>query len=281
MIDANDPVLRAVDGPLVPALPTLPTASRSSSSDRERLVDDREVAMTTVRERPSRAIAPVVDVLPRERSEVVNRAVNVAIAGTAMVALAPVFLLAAVAVKLSSRGPIFYSQTRVGEDRRWRRPAANQMYDRRSADLGGRAFAIYKFRSMYVDAEQRTGAVWATKHDPRITPVGRFIRKCRIDELPQLLNVLKGEMNIVGPRPERPSIFARLRNDIAEYPLRQRAKPGITGWAQINHSYDMSLEDVRTKVRYDLEYLGRQGVGEDFRIMLRTIPVMLFRKGAL
>ena len=281
MIDANEPVLRAVDGPLVPVLPALPSVSRSSTSDRERLLDDRETPIATVRERPSRAIAPVADVTPRERSEVVNRAVNVAIAGTAMVALAPVFVLAAVAVKLSSRGPIFYSQTRVGEDRRWRRPAANQMYDRRAADLGGRAFAIFKFRSMYVDAEQRTGAVWATKHDPRITPVGRFIRKCRIDELPQLLNVLKGEMNIVGPRPERPSIFARLRNDIAEYPLRQRAKPGITGWAQINHSYDMSLEDVRTKVRYDLEYLRRQGVGEDLRIMLRTIPVMLFRKGAL
>ena len=155
------------------------------------------------------------------------------------------------------------------------------MYDRRATDLGGRAFAIYKFRSMYIDAEKRGVAQWATKGDPRITPVGRFIRKCRIDELPQLLNVLKGDMNIVGPRPERPSIFARLRTDIREYPLRQRAKPGITGWAQINHNYDMSLEDVRTKVRYDLEYLQRQSLGEDFRIMARTIPVMLFRKGAL
>ena len=276
MIDANDHAMHAIDGAFAPA-----RALPQRVSERDRAVaDDRQMPLETVRERPSRAVA-VADVVPRERSERVNRAVNVAIAGTAMVALSPVFVLAAVAVKLSSRGPIFYSQTRVGEDRRWRRPGANQMYDRRAADLGGRAFSIYKFRSMYVDAEQRTGAVWATRHDPRITPVGRFIRKCRIDELPQLLNVLKGEMNIVGPRPERPSIFARLRNDIAEYPLRQRAKPGITGWAQINHSYDMSLEDVRTKVRYDLEYLRRQGVSEDLRIMLRTIPVMLFRKGAL
>lgn len=271
MLDANLPASRAFDAALTPsALPV------RRASDREVTLVDRSV---TADVRPSRAVP--VDVVPRERSERLNRAINVAIAGTALVALSPVFLLAAVAVKVSSRGPIFYSQTRVGEDRRWRARGQAQMYDRRIADLGGRAFSIYKFRSMYIDAETRTGAVWATKHDPRITPVGRFIRKCRIDELPQLLNVLKGEMNIVGPRPERPSIFARLRTDIAEYPLRQRAKPGITGWAQINHNYDMSLEDVRTKVRYDLEYLRRQGVGEDLKIMAKTIPVMLFRKGAL
>jgi lipopolysaccharide/colanic/teichoic acid biosynthesis glycosyltransferase len=132
---------------------------------------------------------------------------------------------------------------------------------------------------MFVDAETKTGAVWATKGDPRITPIGQFLRKCRIDELPQLINVIRGEMNIVGPRPERPSIFARLREDIAEYPLRQRAKPGITGWAQINQSYDSCLDDVRSKVRYDLEYLERQSIAEDLRIMVKTVPVMLFRKG--
>ena len=256
-----------------------PAARLTPREHRPSADSDRAVAIQYAREVPLRT--SIAELVPRMRSERANRIVNVAIAGTALVALSPVFVLAAAAVKLSSRGPIFYSQTRVGEDRRWRGRERNQMYDRRAADLGGRAFAIYKFRSMYVDAEQRSGAVWATKGDPRITPVGRFIRKCRIDELPQLLNVLKGDMNIVGPRPERPSIFARLRNDIAEYPLRQRAKPGITGWAQINHAYDMSIEDVRTKVRYDLEYLNRQGVSEDLRIMLRTIPVMIFRKGAL
>jgi len=103
------------------------------------------------------------------------------------------------------------------------------------------------------------------------------LRKCRLDELPQLINVARGDMNIVGPRPERPSIFARLRQDIVEYPVRQRAKPGITGWAQVNATYDVALEDVRRKVRLDIEYLRRQSVAEDLRIMMRTIPVVLFR----
>ena len=111
---------------------------------------------------------------------------------------------------------------------------------------------------MRVDAERQSGAVWAQQDDPRVTPVGRLLRQYRLDELPQLLNVLRGEMNIVGPRPERPTIFAELREHIAEYPLRQRAKPGITGLAQINHHYDRSLDDVRTKVSYDLEYIRRQ-----------------------
>jgi lipopolysaccharide/colanic/teichoic acid biosynthesis glycosyltransferase len=121
--------------------------------------------------------------------------------------------------------------------------------------------------------------VWASKTDARVTPVGGLMRKLRIDELPQLFNVLNGDMNIVGPRPERPSIFSRLRVDIVDYSLRQRAKPGITGWAQINQSYDTSLDDVRRKVKYDLEYLQRQGVGEDLMIMAKTVPVMIFRKG--
>ena len=109
--------------------------------------------------------------------------------------------------------------------------------------------------------------------------MGRFLRQYRLDEIPQLLNVMRGEMNIVGPRPERPTIFAELREHIKEYPLRQRAKPGITGLAQIYHHYDRSLDDVRTKVRFDLEYIRRQSLREDLRIMLRTIPVILFRRG--
>jgi lipopolysaccharide/colanic/teichoic acid biosynthesis glycosyltransferase len=150
---------------------------------------------------------------------------------------------------------------------------------RRERDLGGRLFTIYKFRTMWVDAENGSGAVWAQQHDPRVTSIGRLLRQYRLDELPQLFNVLQGEMNIVGPRPERPTIFAELREHIAEYPLRQRALPGITGLAQINHHYDRSLEDVRTKVHYDLEYIRRQCVAEDFRIMLKTVPVVLLRRG--
>ncbi len=217
-----------------------------------------------------------VPTVPRTRSERANRVINVVIASIAIVILLPVYLIVAIAVWLTSPGPILYTQTRVGIDRRARRALA--LYDRRGSDHGGSVFTIYKFRSMYCDAE-KSGAVWATKNDPRVTPIGGFLRKTRLDELPQLFNVLRGDMNIVGPRPERPSIFARLREDITEYPLRQRAKPGITGWAQINLAYDSTIEDVRKKVDLDLEYLRRQSVYEDVRIMLRTVPVMLFKRG--
>jgi lipopolysaccharide/colanic/teichoic acid biosynthesis glycosyltransferase len=163
----------------------------------------------------------------------------------------------------------------VGIDRRGRRELA--IRERRLQDLGGAAFTIYKFRSMYVNAEGKSGAVWATVNDPRATPLGRFMRKFRIDEWPQLINVVRGDMNIVGPRPERPSIVARLREDIREYPMRQRVKPGITGLAQINLSYDSCLEDVRAKVRFDLEYLKRQSMLEDIAIMAKTVPTMVLK----
>ncbi len=146
--------------------------------------------------------------------------------------------------------------------------------------MGGRIFRIIKFRSMTADAEQKTGAVWARENDPRVTSVGGVLRKMRLDELPQLFNVIRGDMNIVGPRPERPSIFAQLRENIEAYPLRQRARPGITGWAQINQAYDSSIDDVRSKVQFDLEYLERQSLIEDLKIMARTLPVMIFKKGA-
>ena len=187
-------------------------------------------------------------------------------------------MLVAIAVKLTSPGPVFYTQTRVGADRRWNRTTA--LHERRVEDLGGQPFTILKFRSMRTDAEANGQAVWASKQDARVTPVGRFIRKTRLDEIPQLINVLRGEMNVVGPRPERPSIVVRLRSDIPEYPQRHRVKPGITGWAQINHSYDSCLEDVKTKVRYDLEYIAGQSLWFDMKIMLLTLPVMLFRRGA-
>ena len=206
-----------------------------------------------------------------------TRVLNFVVALLALIILLPVLLIIALLVRVTSRGPIFYTQTRVGMDRR--EPLDPNRNHRRRLDMGGQPFTIYKFRTMRVDAEQGCGAVWAQKQDPRVTAIGRFLRQYRLDELPQLLNVLKGEMNIVGPRPERPTIFAELREHIAEYPLRQRAKPGITGLAQINHHYDSSLEDVRTKVRYDLEYIRRRSVGEDLRIMLRTLPVILLRRG--
>jgi len=213
---------------------------------------------------------------PRSRSHVLNRALNLSIAIVALIAIAPVMLLVAFAIRLTSPGPVVYQQVRVGIDRRRRR--ALPIYNRRSTDFGGQEFTIYKFRSMFVDAEGRTGPVWSSVGDPRITPLGRILRQTRLDELPQLINVIKGDMNIVGPRPERPSIIVDLRERIPEYTLRQRVKPGITGWAQVNQAYYTCLDDVKNKVRLDLEYLRRQSLVEDLKIMVRTIHVMLFKR---
>jgi len=215
-------------------------------------------------------------VLPRERSERLSRALNVVIALVALIVAAPVMLLIALAIRLTSKGPVFYSQIRVGVDRRFRSARGD---DRRTYDHGGRLFKMYKFRSMRVDAEADGKAVWARQADPRTTPIGRYLRKTRLDELPQLYNVLRGDMNIVGPRPERPTIFAQLRDDIPQYAMRQRVKPGITGWAQVNQAYDSCIDDVKNKVRYDLEYVRSQSLTHDLRIMSMTLPVMLFRRG--
>ena len=234
----------------------------------------REIPLTRDVEPPVRRRS---DITPRERSEQSSRVLNAIIAAATLLLLIPVFLVVALLIKLTSPGPILYVQTRIGLDRRRSGRRGTEPYDRRSRDLGGRVYEIYKFRSMYVDAESRSGAVWATKGDPRITPLGRFMRKCRIDELPQFINVLLGDMNIVGPRPERPSIFERLRSDIPDYPIRQLAKPGITGWAQINQCPDLCLDDVRRKVHFDIEYLQRQSLVEDVRIMAKTVPVVLFK----
>lgn len=214
--------------------------------------------------------------LPHEANSL-SRSINVTVAALVLIAVLPLMFVIALAVKLTSRGPVFYTQVRVGLDRR-SRPITGRGRPRQ-ADFGGKLFDIYKFRTMYVDAEQHSGAVWAARSDPRVTPVGRFLRQYRLDELPQLINVIRGDMNIVGPRPERPTIFADLRDHISEYPLRQRAKPGITGLAQINHHYDSCIDDVRRKVGFDLQYIERQSLGEDLRIMLKTIPVILFRRG--
>ncbi|MEO8089900.1 MAG: sugar transferase [Gemmatimonadales bacterium] len=222
-----------------------------------------------------RHLAPHYDPeYPRGR---VNRTLNFVLALVGLIASLPLLLVIALLIRLTSRGPVFYTQVRVGLDRRL--PVGGLQNRRRERDIGGQPFRIYKFRTMRVDAEAQSGAVWAQKSDPRVTPIGRFLRQYRLDELPQFLNVLRGEMNIVGPRPERPTIFAELREHIAEYPQRQRAKPGITGLAQVNHHYDRSLEDVRTKVHYDLEYIRRQSVAEDLTIMLKTVSVVLWRRG--
>jgi lipopolysaccharide/colanic/teichoic acid biosynthesis glycosyltransferase len=222
------------------------------------------------------AVARAQDIMPRERSEIATRVLNVVVAAVGLVLTLPVMLATALVVRLSSPGPVLYSQVRVGVDRRFRRKGYDE---RRVNDLGGRPFEMYKFRSMRVDAEPDGRAVWATAGDPRVTSVGRVLRKTRLDELPQLYNVLVGDMNIVGPRPERPTIFAELRNNIPQYSMRQRVKPGITGWAQINQAYDSNIDDVRRKVEYDLEYLRRQSMLEDLRIMSMTVPVMLLRRG--
>jgi lipopolysaccharide/colanic/teichoic acid biosynthesis glycosyltransferase len=224
------------------------------------------------RSQPRRVARPLA---AQERSERARRLLNVLVALVGLVITAPLIAAIALLVRLTSRGPVFYTQTRVGLDRR--RDEVGPPDSRRRADVGGAPFTIYKFRTMRV---HESDEVWATENDPRITPVGRFLRKYRLDELPQLYNVLRGDMNIVGPRPEQPKIFASLRDQIEHYPKRQQVRPGITGWAQINQHYDRSIADVRRKVELDLEYVERQSFVEDLSIMARTIPVMLFKRGA-
>jgi len=203
---------------------------------------------------------------------------NLAVAMVLLVLTAPLWIAIALLIKLSSRGPVLYNQTRVGLDSR--RSGIRPQDPRRREDLGGKPFVIYKFRTMRVDAEQATGAIWASADDPRITPVGRWLRQYRLDELPQLINVLRGDMNLVGPRPERPTIVTELRKEIPHYQQRHRALPGITGHAQVNLEYDSSLDDVKKKVAHDLEYIRKASAWEDFKIMLKTVPVMLFRRGS-
>lgn len=223
--------------------------------------------------------APVAVRFPQARhtqpSERLRRTVNVVVAFVALVVAAPLMLLVALLIRLDSRGPIIYDQLRVGLDRRGNRGPDGD--PRRRMDFGGRLFTMYKFRTMTC-APECTEERWATKGDHRVTRVGRVLRATRIDELPQLVNVLKGDMNIVGPRPEQPSIFQELREELGEYQARQQVLPGITGWAQVNLGYDTSIEDVKKKVELDLEYIGRRSATEDLAIMARTMPVMVFRR---
>ena len=211
------------------------------------------------------------------RVQLGQRLVHVPIAIALLVLLAPLMLVIAALVKLTSPGPVIYKQTRVGLDRRRGRPDTSG--GRRLVDYGGRLFTIYKFRTMSADPNA-TLQIWATPNDPRVTPIGRILRASRLDELPQLFNVVRGDMNLVGPRPEQPNIVLKLAEVIDDYPQRQQVLPGITGWAQINHHYDRSIEDVRKKLGYDLEYVRRPSLLRDLKIMALTVPVILFQKGA-
>jgi lipopolysaccharide/colanic/teichoic acid biosynthesis glycosyltransferase len=210
-----------------------------------------------------------------EPTDRARRILNVAVAGLALVLALPALVLVALLVMLTSKGPVLYTQTRVGINRR----RAGSSDGRRRVDFGGRLFKIYKFRTMYVGADRR-GEVWASPDDPRVTPVGRVLRKFRLDELPQLFNVLKGDMNLVGPRPEQPKIFANLRTQIDNYAERQRVLPGITGLAQVRHHYDTTVDAVSKKLAFDLQYIDRCSVQEDLKVMLQTVPVVIFQRGA-
>lgn len=230
-------------------------------------------------ELPTRREVTATRLLPQghpHAHERARRALNVVVAGIGLVATAPVSLAIAVAIKLSSPGPVLYKQTRIGLCTR----SSMGGNSRRKVDLGGKPFTIYKFRTMRPTRPGEEAQVWAAENDPRITKVGHFLRRTRLDELPQLLNVLRGEMNIVGPRPEQPAIFQDLRDALPDYPLRQRVRPGITGHAQITLAYDTCVDDVKKKVAADLEYIERQSLGEDLRIMVKTPAVMLMRKGS-
>jgi sugar transferase (PEP-CTERM system associated) len=191
---------------------------------------------------------------------VLRRLGDLLISFTLLLFVLPLMLLTALLVKLDSRGPILYRQERVG--------------------LYGKTFMLFKFRSMMVDAEAGRGPAWAVKNDPRATRVGRFIRLMRIDELPQLINVLKGEMSLIGPRPERPHFVAQLSEAIPSYSSRHWVKPGITGWSQVNFPYGASVEDARMKLSYDLFYLKHRGLFLDFLILVSTIRTILFQEGS-
>ncbi len=189
-----------------------------------------------------------------------KRTIDLALASIGFVLAAPLTLLTALAVYLDSDGPILYCQERVGE--------------------GGRRFTVYKFRSMRVDAESSGTPMWATEQDDRVTRVGRFIRMTRLDELPQLWNVLSGDMSFVGPRPERPYFVEQLSREIPFYQQRHAVKPGVTGWAQVKYQYGSSVEDAMEKLRYDLYYIKHVSTALDLSIVFDTVKVILFGKGA-
>ncbi|PKK84563.1 MAG: sugar transferase [candidate division Zixibacteria bacterium HGW-Zixibacteria-1] len=200
----------------------------------------------------------------------------------------PIFLVVPLLIKLTSSGPVFYTQERVGINRRrnsrriYKTDVNENMRirERRREDSFGRPFKVIKFRTMVTDAEKLSGPVWATQNDARVTPLGRFLRKTRLDEVPQLLNVLKGDMSLVGPRPERPKFVRELREKVPNYDARLRVKPGITGLAQVSQGYDSSIESVVDKVRHDVKYIHKWSIVTDLKILAKTVVVVLTGRGA-
>uniref|UniRef100_A0A7V1EHP4 Sugar transferase n=1 Tax=candidate division WOR-3 bacterium TaxID=2052148 RepID=A0A7V1EHP4_UNCW3 len=189
-----------------------------------------------------------------------KRLTDIFLSSIALIILSPLIAVIALLIKIDSPGPVFYTQKRVG--------------------FRGRKFSLIKFRSMIKDAEKNTGPVWAKKDDKRITRMGRIMRPLRLDELPQLINVLRGDMSFVGPRPERPHFVSKFVNLIPLYPLRHIVHPGITGLAQVKYSYDQTLEDVKKKLEYDLEYINNISLRMDLKIFLKTVLTVLKRQGA-
>ncbi|MBU1115955.1 MAG: sugar transferase [Bacteroidetes bacterium] len=206
--------------------------------------------------------APLISIssqLMPEWEKKIKRLMDIVISILILVFSLPIMIVTAVGIKIESKGPIFYRQERSG--------------------LNGKVFKMIKFRSMRSDAEKLSGPVWSTKDDPRITKIGKFIRKVRIDEIPQMINVLSGAMSLVGPRPERPFFVEKLSEEIPFYKRRLKVRPGVTGWAQVKHKYDENVEDVKEKLRYDLFYIENMSLSNDFKILLRTVFVVLFGQG--
>ena len=216
-----------------------------------------------------------------------KRTVDVIGSISGLIIALPICLIVSVLIRLDSKGPVFYTQLRVGKNRRrgYRRQMSldgierRRYSDRRKVYGFGKPFRILKFRTMYIDAEKNTGPVWASKGDPRVTRIGRILRRTRIDEIPQLFNVLLGDMSLVGPRPERPYFVAKLDGVVNDYLRRFDVKPGVTGLAQVEHKYDESIEDVDGKVRYDLKYIKNLSVIQDLRILIKTVIVVMTARG--
>jgi lipopolysaccharide/colanic/teichoic acid biosynthesis glycosyltransferase len=235
---------------------------------------------------------PTFDLSPEHVGRVVfgltwKRVLDIALSVIALVLLSPVMLAAALAVRLTSPGPALFRQERVGINRRLNeRRRSGRRYgserrgkDRRALVSYGKPFTMYKFRTMVADAEKGT-PVWAKKNDSRITPVGAILRRTRIDELPQFVNVLKGDMSIVGPRPERAYFFAEIEKQLPQFQQRLRTKPGITGLAQVEHGYANSVDEMSIKLDYDLQYIKDLKPQSDLRILFKTVSVVVTGKGA-